>query len=71
MEIMTIEGVVEQGRIRLPAHIRLPEKTRVYVVVPGLQVERGVHVSSPHLAHPEEAAEFVLQVVENPNNATV
>jgi len=71
MDVMTIEGIVEHGRIQLPAHIHLPDKTRVYVVVPDIQFERRAHIPTPHLLHPEQAADFVLQVVENADDASV
>jgi len=32
MSVTTFEGVVENGQIRLPADICLPEKTKVYVI---------------------------------------
>ena len=71
MGIVTIEGVVDRGRIRLKSKIRLPDKTRVYVVVPDIQVEQIVHVLSPRLAHREQAADFALQVLEEPTVADV
>jgi len=69
MEVMTLEGIVEQGQIRLPAHINLPDKTRVYIVVPGLHVEQQVRIVSPRLVHPEQAADFALEIVEEPDRA--
>jgi len=65
MQVRTFEGVVENGQIRLTTKVRLPEKTRVYVVVPDFEAKRVVHVVSPRLAHPEQAADFVKQVVDN------
>ena len=34
MRVATYEAFVESGQIRLPADLRLPENTKVYVVVP-------------------------------------
>jgi len=34
MTITTYEGVVEKGKIRLKTGVRLPDNTKVYVVVP-------------------------------------
>jgi len=65
MQVRTFEGVVENGQIRLTTKVRLPEKTRVYVVVPDFEAKKVVHVFSPRLAHPEQAAEFAKQVVED------
>ena len=71
MAIVTYEGVVEHGQIRLKAGVRLPEKAKVYVIVPDIQIERGAHIPSPHLAHPEQAADFELEVTEEPFDASV
>jgi hypothetical protein len=66
MSATTFEGVVEQGRIKLESDVRLPEGTKVYVVVPGVEIEaRRVYLHSPRLAHPEQAADFELEVVES------
>jgi hypothetical protein len=66
MSIITFEGVVDQGQIRLNTNIRLRDKTKVYVVVPEFQVEQVVHIFTPRLAHPEQAADFKMEVVEAP-----
>jgi len=71
MGIMALEGVVKQGRIWLKPNVRLPEKTRVYVLAPDIQIEREVRVFSPHLVHPEQAADFELEVIEEPIDASV
>ncbi len=34
MSVMTIEGIVDRGQIRLRGNIQLPDNTKVYVVVP-------------------------------------
>jgi hypothetical protein len=65
MSATTFEGVVEQGQIRLDSDVSLPEGTRVYVVVPGIEIERKeVQLYSPRLARPEQIADFTLEVVE-------
>jgi hypothetical protein len=64
MSVITLEGVVEQGRIRLPADVRLPEKMRVYVIVPDVQSEPVRNIVSPRLVHPEQIGEFKMQVTE-------
>ena len=59
------EGIVEQGQIILPSDVRLSDGTKVYVVVPGIEVkEKGVHLYSPRLAHPEQTADFEMEIVE-------
>jgi hypothetical protein len=64
MSIATFEGVVEQGQIRLKSGVQLPERTKVFVIVPDNQIERSVRIHSPRLAHPEQAADFELEIVE-------
>ena len=71
MSVATFEGVVEQGRIRLESGVRLPENTKVYVVVPDIQIERSARMISPRLAHPEQAKEFELEVIDEAANARV
>ena len=36
MPVTTFQGIVEDGQIRLAPGIQLPEKAKVYVVVPDL-----------------------------------
>ncbi len=67
MGVVTLEGIVDQNRIRLRNNIRLPEKTKVYVLVPDIQIEQVAHIASPRLAHPEQASDFIMQVEEIPD----
>lgn len=64
MSLKAFRGTVENGRIRLPTHVRLPEETTVYVVVPEKEASPGAYVGSPRLAHPEQAPEFEKEVIE-------
>lgn len=64
MGVRTFEGIVEQGQIRLPATVRLPEKAKVYVVVPDVEVRTVAYIGSPRLVHPEQAADFKKVVIE-------
>ena len=64
MGVRTFEGIVEQGQIRLPATVRLPEKAKVYVVVPDVEVRTVAYIGSPRLVHPEQAADFKKEVTE-------
>lgn len=71
MGVATFEGIVDHGQIRLKTNIRLPEKTKVYVVVPDIQVEQAARIFSPRLAHPEQAADFEMEIVEGPADANL
>ena len=58
MLISTFEGIVENGLIRLRDGVTLPEHTKVYVVIPDFEPSPQAQVHSPHLVHPEQAADF-------------
>lgn len=64
MSVQTFEGLVENGQIRLLDQATLPEKTRVFVVVPEA-LQREPRVWSPRLADPAEAALFEMQVTKH------
>ena len=71
MSIVTLEGIVEKGQIRLTSDLRLPDKTKVYVLIPDMHVENVAHVFSPRLADPSQAIDFKMEVLEESTNATV
>ena len=52
MDIVTFEGLVDQGQIRLKNGVQLPDQTRVYVIVPDFQLTPLPELRSPRLAHP-------------------
>ena len=64
MGIVTLEGIVEHGQIQLAGNVRLPDRTRVYVIVPGADVDQAARPVSPRLARPKDLADFVLEIVE-------
>jgi hypothetical protein len=64
MKTTTYEATVENGQIKLSGAVRLPEHTRVFVVVPGVDVLPSTKIMSPRLAHPEESSAFLKEVVE-------
>ena len=71
MSVTTFEGIVENGQIRLPPDICLPEKAKVYVVIPNGDLPPPAFLASPRLAHPEEAIDFKKEVIQDPPNADV
>jgi hypothetical protein len=71
MNVTAFEGIVENGQIKLPEAVRLPDQTRVYVVVPARETGPIIHMASPRLVHPEDAARFVKEVTEEPEDARV
>jgi ABC-type molybdate transport system substrate-binding protein len=72
MKVVTYEGVVENGRIHLPAGAFLPEKAKVYVVVPDAGTEPAVaYIASPRLANPEQAGDFIKEVLPERTDASL
>jgi hypothetical protein len=71
MKVATFEGFVEGGRVRLSGGVHLPEKARVYVVVPDVEATPTATIASPRLARPEQASDFVKEVVEDGPDARV
>jgi hypothetical protein len=69
MAILTLEGIVENGQIRLRDDVNLPEHAKVYVVIPAFDTTQPAHIRSPRLAHPEQAAYFAKEVFEVPADA--
>lgn len=70
-KLATYEGVVENGHVTLPPEVDIPENTRVYVLVPDADARRTYKIMSPRLAHPEQAKDFELQVIEEATDADV
>lgn len=69
MTVLTLEGIVdENGHIQLRDQVLLPNKTKVYVVIPDLEselvIKERVHLYSPRLANPEESQLFQMEVIE-------
>ena len=72
MKLAAFEGVVDHGRIRLTPEVPLPEKTKVYVVVPAESESRRMpQVLSPRLVHPEQVSDFAKEIVEDRSDAEI
>lgn len=71
MSVTTYEATVENGQIKLLHAPRLPEKTRVYVIVPDVQIPPPIKIGSPHLVHPEQFSHFVKEVIEESDDAGI
>ena len=68
MSVTALEGVVENGKIRLRESVFLAENTRVYVIVADTHGPSPA-APSPRLANPQQATDFRKQVVELPGDA--
>jgi hypothetical protein len=73
MAVTTYEGVVEKGKIRLKAGVKLPENATVYVVVPDMKMDekKVIRMLTPRLANRKQVADFKLQVTEVKPNARI
>jgi hypothetical protein len=68
----TFEGIVVNGTIRLHGNIELPEHTRVLVVVPNVASSAATpRIHTPSLAHPEQAKDFQMEIVDEVHDASV
>ena len=67
----TYEAVYETGVIKLLEPIRLPERTRVLVVVPDSTETRIHRIASPRLANPAQTQEFDKVVIEELHDAAI
>jgi len=66
-----VDAIFSQGAFRPLEPLGLPEGTRVHLsveenpnVIPAPPVPK---IHTPKLAHPEDAADFVMEVRETPN----
>jgi len=71
MSVTTIEAIVENGQIRLPSSVRLPEKAKVYVLIPDIKLPTVSYIGSPRLVHQEQAVDFQKEVVEESSDASL
>ena len=70
-KLATYEGIIENGRVTLPPNTDIPDKTRVYVLVPDAETQLTLSVASPRLVHQEQAKDFEMQVTEDTADASV
>lgn len=75
MAVVTFEGIVEAGQIRLLNGEQLPDKATVYIIVPNYKddeqtqyavtIPANPRIRSPHLVNKEDAQHFKVEVVED------
>ena len=63
MSILTFEGIVEGGQIRLKESVRLSEKTKVYIVIPNFETKQAHQIISPRLVQKDQARDFKMEIV--------
>ena len=70
MSDKTYEGTIVNGNIQLPAGVKLPENSRVLVIVPDESEAPKARIHTPRLADPKQAKDFQMDV-EGAGNAGV
>jgi hypothetical protein len=63
MSIVTLEGIIEKGQIRLKSELKLPGKTQINVVIHNMHVENAAQIFSPRLADPSQSNDFKIGVL--------
>lgn len=71
MSVTTLEGIVENGQIRLITDAQLPERARVYIIVSDESVEQTAFIRSPRLAHSQQAVDFHMEIIQDTTDADV
>ena len=71
MTITTYEGVVEKGKIRLQVGVRLPEKAKVFVIIPDMRLEKTGRVLTPRLKNLAQTNDFKMEVCEDEPDASL
>ena len=64
MTFQVLEGVVENGQIKIAADVQLRDRSQVYVIVRDSAANEVAHVYSPRLRHPSQAEDFKMEVIE-------
>ena len=71
MGVVTIEGKIQEGQVLLPDGLHLPNRAKVYIVIPDEESEvielpplpSVVSMRSPRFANPKDATQFEKIVV--------
>ncbi len=74
MLVTAIEGIVENGKIRLQEDVSLPESAKVLVILTENVASAGqevLRIGSPRLVNPEDAKRLRKQVLEIPKDAKI
>jgi hypothetical protein len=69
MKVLTYEAIVEGGEVRLPETVKLPEHTKVYVVIPGVDDLPPSRIQTPRLLRPEQAPDFAMEILDDEDAA--
>lgn len=64
MEIISFEGEINSGQIKLPPNLNIPDKTKVYIIIPNIKIKNKAFIDSPRLTNPKQAADFKKEIIE-------
>ncbi|HNH83145.1 MAG TPA: DUF104 domain-containing protein [Acidobacteriota bacterium] len=68
MSVVTIEGIIQDGKIELLEKVDLPEKTKVFVVIPDFSLSQTppekAKVVSPRLKERSFIQDFMIEVID-------
>lgn len=64
MQVTTIQGVIENGQVRLTEAIEIPDKTTVYVLVPAIEPVRTARIRSPRVVGGEKLENLERETIE-------
>jgi hypothetical protein len=71
MSVLALEAIVDHGLIHLPPDVKLPDRTRVYVIVSANLTQKKARLFSPRLTNPEQVRDFVMEASEECSDAYV
>lgn len=71
MSVITLEGIVRDGQIRLEGDVRLPENAKVYVIIPEAGSSQKVRVASPRLVHRDQLKEFQMEIGDEDSKSSI
>jgi hypothetical protein len=61
MRMTALEGIIENGQVKLSGDVCLPENAKVYLLVVDVAIPIA-RVVSPRLVHPEQLVDFQMEV---------
>jgi hypothetical protein len=71
MKVTTFEGIIKNGQIQLPLDVHLPEKAKVYVVIPDVEIKQAAYIGSPKLVHKEQISDFKKEIFEEQSDVNL
>jgi hypothetical protein len=64
MQGKTIEAIVKNGQIVLTEDFKLPEMTKIYVVIPKTVNQKTARIMSPRLVDKSKLADFEYEIID-------